>query len=698
MTLAAALIFWGIVSLWLAVLATVAVAYVRNPQTFGTVRLLLVVVAIDSLRNIIENAYFGVYFGAQYGVFPGAIIGVLATPYLLIIPKLMNVAAACLVLGLLLMRWLPAAVHERSKADIDMRQASDALRQEAEERRRLFETSLDLILVTDHQANLIRVSPSSANTLGYSPDEMVGHDVAEFVHPDDLQETRWEMRAASGGRHTRDFETRFVHKDGRIVTLAWSGVWSEPELKHFLIGRDMTERRLAEEKLKKLAHYDQLTGLPNRIMLRSALNSLLDLRSGPVGRATSIAIIDLDDFKSINNTLGQSIGDQLLQEVAQRLTAMANGMVQIYRVGGDEFALVFPDCGDPRTVVQITDSVLQCGQRFEIRGHRLFIGASAGIAIAPADGLSVEELISNANLALHDAKAAGGHTSRLFMPALRAKAQARRVLGTELRRAFSESEFVLYFQPQLRVSDGSVVGAEALLRWRHPVKGILGPGAFIEALAENPLVLDVGKWILHAACERAASWRFGGLPPVRIGVNLFPAQCHGGTVQKDVEAALLHSGLPAESLELEITENIALGDDEAMLLSLRALRAKGVGLAFDDFGTGYASLSYLTRYPLTRIKIDQSFVRKITNESTSEDTAVLRSIILMAHNLGLQVIAEGIETPIQAAFLQAEKCDEVQGFLYAKPLPAAEFEEFLRSSHFRRKDRGMRLAGWSEDR
>jgi diguanylate cyclase (GGDEF)-like protein/PAS domain S-box-containing protein len=679
MTLAAALIFWGIVSLWLAVLATVALAYVRNPQTFGTVRLLLVVVAIDSLRNIIENTYFGIYFGAQYGVFPGAIIGVLATPYLLIIPKLLNVAAACLVLGLLLMRWLPAAVQERSKADIDMRQASAALKQEAEERRRLFETSLDLIFVTDHRGNLIRVSPSSANTLGYLPEEMIGLDVAEFVHPDDLQETRWEMRAASGGRHTRDFETRFVHKDGRIVTLAWSGVWSEPELKHFLIGRDMTERRLAEEKLKKLAHYDQLTGLPNRIMLRTALNSLLDLIPRSDGRATSIAIIDLDDFKNINNTLGQSIGDQLLKEVGRRLTVMADGIAQIYRVGGDEFALVFPDCGDPSTVIQITDSMLQWGERFEISGHRLFIGASAGIAIAPADGPNVDELISNANLALHDAKAAGGRTSRLFMPALRAKAQARQVLDIELRRAFSESEFVLYFQPQLRVSDESVVGAEALLRWRHPIKGILGPGAFIEALAENPVVLDVGKWILQAACERAASWRLRGLPPVRIGVNLFPAQCRGGTMQKDVEAALLHSGLPAESLELEITENIALGDDEAMLVSLRALRAQGVGLAFDDFGTGYASLSYLTRYPLTRIKIDQSFVRKITNESASQDTAVLRSIILMARNLGLQVIAEGIETPIQAAFLQAEKCDEVQGFLYAKPLPAAEFEEFLRS-------------------
>ena len=310
----------------------------------------------------------------------------------------------------------------------------------------------------------------------------------------------------------------------------------------------------------------------------------------------------------------------------------------------------------------------------------MFIGASAGIAIAPADGLNVEDLISNADLALYDAKAVGGHTYRLYVPTLRAKAQFRRELDTELRRAFAENEFVLYFQPQVRMSDGAVVGAEALLRWRHPQRGMLAPGAFIEALAESPVALDVGKWVLKSACESAAGWRSAGLPPMRIGVNLFPAQFHDETLMDDVDEALRKSGLPAELLELEITENIALGHDESMLEPLRALRSRGVGLAFDDFGTGYASLSYLTRYPLTRIKIDQSFVRKICGQSASEDVAIVRSIIVMAHNLGLEVIAEGVETPDQAAFLHAEKCDEVQGYLYAKPLPLEEFEGFLRSS------------------
>ena len=684
MNLVAALIYWVIVGLWSAALITVVASYVRNPRTFGAMRLLLTVVAIDIVRNLIENFYFGLYFGAQYGLFPGAIVGVLGNPHFLIIPKLINVAAACVVLVLLLRRWLPTAMQERAQADHEMQQKSEALKQESEERRRLFETSLDLILITDRQGNFIRVSPSSAMILGYSPNEMIGHSAVEFIYQDDLESTRAEMRLARAGQQTRNFETRYVHKDGRVVTLAWSGVWSEPEQKHFFFGRDMTERKLVEVKLKRLAHYDQLTGLPNRVSLQYDLNELIQLCAASDSLATSIAMFDLDGFKDINDTLGHSTGDLLLQEVAKRFIAVANGRAQVYRLGGDEFVVIFRDCGDPRAVAQVVDAILKrIGEQFEINDQQLFIGVSAGIAIAPADGSDVDELISSADLALYDAKAAGGHTYRLFLPTLRAKAQGRRELDTELRRAFSDKEFILYFQPQLRLSDGAVVGAEALLRWQHPKQGILGPGAFIDALSKSPIALEVGRWILQTACESAAMWRRMSLAPVRIGVNLFPVQFHEGTLLKDVDSALLQSGLPAQALELEITENIALGRDGVMLAPLRALRAKGVSLAFDDFGTGFASLSYLTRYPLTRIKIDQSFVQKITDKPKSQDAAIVRSIIVMAHNLGLEVIAEGVETRDQADFLRVEKCEEVQGFLYAKPLPAGEFEKFLRASQTR---------------
>jgi EAL domain-containing protein (putative c-di-GMP-specific phosphodiesterase class I) len=265
---------------------------------------------------------------------------------------------------------------------------------------------------------------------------------------------------------------------------------------------------------------------------------------------------------------------------------------------------------------------------------------------------------------------------------LRARATHRRELDTELRRACANQEFVLYFQPQVRSSDGAVIGAEALLRWRHPDRGILAPGVFIDALCESAVAIETGRWILTTACKTAAAWRAKGLPPIRIGVNLFPAQFRNGSLLQDVEVALAESGLPPEALELEITENIALGREEGTLSPLKALRAKGIGIAFDDFGTGYASLSYLTRYPLTRIKIDRSFVQKIGTQSAGEDTAIVRSIIVMGRNLGLEVIAEGVETAAQAAFLKAEGCHELQGFLFSKPLPADVFEDFLKSDVF----------------
>lgn len=686
---------------------------------------------------------------------------------------------------------------------VEVRDKTTALTQEIVQRRRLFETSLDLILITDRHGNFIQVSPSSTAILGYRPEQMIGHSGGQFIYCDDLEATRNEMRLARRGRHTRNFETRYVHENGHIVILAWTAVWSEPEQQHFFIGRDITERKQleeterqaketlaavidaspvaivcvapdrrvivwsraaekifgytaeetigqpyklvppgqeaefdrlferalsgeilrdvqtqrqrkdgslvdisfasapmynsngmrgiayaladiterkkAEDKLKYLAHYDQLTGLPNRETLRNDLHALID-PSVASHRSSSIAMFDLDGFKDINDTLGHSIGDQLLKEVAERLVTIVAGAARVYRLGGDEFVAVIPECGDPVAIAQIVDSMLsRLADRFELDGQLLHIGASVGIAIAPADGSNVEELIANADLALYDAKSSGGNGYRFFLPVLRAQAQARRELDSELRRAFANNEFELYFQPQLRLGDGAIVGAEALLRWRHPERGVIGPGAFIEALAESPVAHGVGNWILRTACEQVAAWHAMNLPKIRVGVNLFPAQFHDGTLLGDVEAALLQTGLPAEALELEVTENIALGQDEAMLASLRTLREKGVGLAFDDFGTGYASLSYLTRYPLSRIKIDQSFVRKISDSHSAEDTAIVRSIIVMAHNLGLEVTAEGVETPAQAAFLQAQGCEEVQGFLYARPLPIAEFERFLRS-------------------
>ncbi|HEY6258144.1 MAG TPA: EAL domain-containing protein [Xanthobacteraceae bacterium] len=440
---------------------------------------------------------------------------------------------------------------------------------------------------------------------------------------------------------------------------------------------DLADRKAAEEQLRKLAHYDQLTGLPNRTMLQQELRRLLTKDGGRT--PISVVLFDLDEFKDVNDTLGHSTGDQLLAEVGRRLLGVAEERAMVglaSRLGGDEFVVMLPDCGDPRAVSEIVDLMLKrLNEPFFINEQLVHLGASAGVAIAPQDGADVEELIANADLALYQAKSAGGRNLRFFTPVLRAQAQARRHLGLELRRAFVGSEFEIHFQPQIRLADNAVVGAEALLRWRHPQRGVLAPGAFIDTLAESANAVAVGRWIIRAACKQAAAWRAAGLPLGRVGVNLFPQQANAEALADDVMAALADFGLPAAALELEITENIALNRDDSAVL--QRLHDAGVKLALDDFGTGYASLAYLTRLPLSRIKIDRGFIGNVTRDA--QDAAIVRSLIAMAHNLDIGVIAEGVETSQQADFLRNEKCEEAQGFLYARPLPAEEFEAYLRT-------------------
>ena len=428
----------------------------------------------------------------------------------------------------------------------------------------------------------------------------------------------------------------------------------------------------AEDQLERVAHYDQLTGLPNRLTLQKELGRLL--AGDGCAKPNAIALFDLDGFKDVNDTLGHSTGDQLLIEVGHRLLEITGSRGSVCRLGGDEFVVILPGCGDPLLIGELAGGMLKrLAEPFKINDHVLHVGGSAGVAIAPTDGTNVDELIANADLALYQAKSEGGRSYRFYLPVLRAQAQARRSLDLELRRAFAENEFELYFQPQIRLMDETVVGAEALIRWRHPERGVLAPGLFIDTLGASAIAPEVSRWIIRTACEKTAALRAAGLPLGRIGVNLFPSQLADEGFLKDIDDALRDTGLPADVLELEITENVALNFEHAKVL--QKIHEKGVKIAFDDFGTGYASLSYLTRFPLTRIKIDRSFIGKITDDAG--DAAIVRSLIAMAHNLGLQVIAEGVETGAQAAFLLNERCEEAQGYRYAKPLPAAEFEAYL---------------------
>jgi diguanylate cyclase (GGDEF)-like protein/PAS domain S-box-containing protein len=567
------------------------------------------------------------------------------------------------------------------RRDDEVRSAADELRQAKDTLAAVIDASPVAIVCSDVNRKLVLWSHGAEHIFGYAAAEVLGERTKLIPHGEEAVSQALFDRAFRG-ETIRDAQLRRRRKDGTLVDVR---IAAAPmyNLDGTVRGvawayEDITDRKKAEEQLRRLAHYDPLTGLPNRLSLQRELGRLLsgDRRDN----STSIALFDLDGFKDVNDTLGHSTGDELLIEVGQRLIAVAEirsdvGLVS--RLGGDEFVAVVPNCGDPRVVSEIVEAMLKrLSEPYTINDHVMHVQASAGVAISPNDGTSVDELIANADLALYQAKADGGRICRFFMPVLRAQAQARRSLDIELRRAFAENEFELYFQPQIRLADEAVVGAEALLRWRHPHRGILLPGTFIETLAESSIALEVGKWIIKTACDKAAEWRAKGLPLVRVAANLFPSQAHDESLVKDVEDALQAAGLPAEALELEITEYAAFNYEDPTGPLLK-LHEKGVRLAFDDFGTGYASLNYLTRFPVSRIKIDRSFVGRITDNA--EDSAIVRSLIAMAHNLELEVIAEGVETAAQAAFLLNERCQEAQGFLYSMPLPAEEFEAYLRT-------------------
>ena len=441
------------------------------------------------------------------------------------------------------------------------------------------------------------------------------------------------------------------------------------------VHEDITARKRAEEQLRQFAHFDQLTGLANRHAMKERLEGLL----ADENREVSIALLDLDGFKEVNDTLGHSTGDLLLMQVASRLRSVVSHWAPealACRLGGDEFIVIVPDCGSPLTMSEIiSEALARLSQPFVVGDHFLHLGASAGIAMAPMHGSDFDELLSNADLALYLAKKGGGRAYKYFTPSLRVSAQSRRALAKELHQAFSNGEFELYYQPQIRLADGAVTGVEALLRWHHPERGLLEPHAFHEVLSDGALAVDVGRWVLATACAQAAEWRRNGFRLSRIAVNLFPRQIRNPSLIEHVETALRESGLPAELLELEITEDIALSHEEAAK-PLAQLRAQGVKLAFDDFGTGFASLRYLTLFPVSRIKIDRTFVEGVADDPKS--ATIVHSLLGMARSLGLKVIAEGVETSAQSTWLRSEHCDEAQGYLYSRPLSAADFARYLK--------------------
>lgn len=453
--------------------------------------------------------------------------------------------------------------------------------------------------------------------------------------------------------------------------------WREGNALRFeAILKDQTAARLQDDALRRMTNIDVLTGLANRNRFyRRVEHSLLDCT------AAAVLMIDLDGFKDVNGTLGHQEGDDILREIAARLTRLCNETGPEHtlpaRIGGDEFAILLPGAEDVNAAVAFASAVMMAiAAPIGIDSHEVRIAASCGIAFAPGQAQEPLELVGNADLALFQAKHEGRGRVCVFAPTLKEEAMARRSYGMELHRAVDQGEFRLFYQPQVRLHDGALTGAEALLRWQHPQRGLLSPAAFLPAMEDGPLAATVGAWVLDEACAQAAYWRRHGAPDFRIGINLFGAQFRDSDLMAAVLDALHRHGLPPQAIELEITENIVLRHDERVLDVLQRLRELGVGIAFDDFGTGYASLSLLTSYPLSRIKIDRSFVRGMID--SRREAAVIRAILDMAYSLEIDTIAEGIETVSQRDLLQRARCDEGQGYLFARPLPPDQFEESYR--------------------
>ena len=431
--------------------------------------------------------------------------------------------------------------------------------------------------------------------------------------------------------------------------------------------RDHADRLENEQRLFRLAHFDTLTGLPNRTVLQMRLNELVS--SDATG---ALLMIDLDGFKYVNDMLGHSAGDKVLREVADRLVESARPGDVTARLAGDEFALLLLGVDDVPLATEIGNRMITAvSQPILVDERWIDIGASVGIALYPMHGGGVEELLSSADLALYQAKAEGRHCSRFYTPALRSIARGRMSRAIELARALEQGEFELFYQPQVRLADRAIIGAEALLRWRHPVEGLLTPAAFLHALDGGRLAADLGDWVVDTACRQAAEWRREGAPDFRMAVNLFSVQFRSADLVTKMLDIISKYDLQPEALEIEITENVILSHEDTIVAPLRQLRALGVSVAFDDYGTGYASLSLLKRYPLTHLKIDQSFTRAMSDSPA--DAAIVQAIISLARAFELQVIAEGIENVDQAELVTQYGCEEAQGYFFGKPMSSTEF-------------------------
>ena len=512
---------------------------------------------------------------------------------------------------------------------------------------------------------------------GWTRDDLVGHTTLEIGLWVDLAAREAWLEELRLHGSVLDYECQWRSKSGGIHHVSISAglvdVENQPLVLAFI--QDINERKEAQARIDFLAHHDPLTGLPNRVLFRDRFE-LAMAWSEHAGNKVALLYLDLDHFKTINDTLGHPVGDQMLQQVAQRLRSCVRDTDTISRQGGDEFLIALTGVQDMDAVNRMATQVVQAlAQPFQIEGHELAASLSVGVAVWPDDGNTFDALLQRADTAMYQAKAAGRNTYRFYTAAMNTQALEQLKLRTALHWALDQRQFVLHYQPQIDLASGQVVGVEALVRWQRSPEELLPPGRFIATAEESGLIVPMGEWVLREACAQAVRWQQAGLPELTMAVNLSAVQFRRGDLLNSVTQALADSGLEPSRLELELTESLLIDDAEEVLEKVRRFKALGVCLSIDDFGTGYSSLAYLKRFAVDKLKIDQSFVRDIVSDP--DDAAIVRAIISMARSLKLKVIAEGVETAELARFLRLYHCHEAQGFHYAKPMPADAFAQWL---------------------
>ena len=573
-------------------------------------------------------------------------------------------------------RLIERLVEERT-ADLD--RTSEALRLH----QRAIESSANSVTLIDaHSPDgaIIHVNPAFTRLHGYGAEEVLGRPLEFLAMGVEDQPGLHDLRNAIAERREAHALLQLQRRDG---TLYYEEAYLAPikdehgVTDYFVIFEyDVTTAKQYEAALEHRARHDMLTGLPNRVALADRIDRALAFArtdAAPVW----VAVLDLDHFKHVNDSLGPAAGDRLLCQAGERMLAAVGPTDTVARTGDDEFVLLFENRADESHAAATVGKVLAAiADPFSEGAQRVFLTCSAGIAGYPGDGGDADSLVRYAQIAMYRAKESGRNAMRFYLPSMNARARERLAMVDAMRHAVNADEFELHYQPQVDLASGAVIGMEALIRWRHPQLGMMRPDRFIALAEETGLIVPIGTWVLRAACAQAAAWRGAGLGELRVAVNLSSRQFRDAALPRLIADVLRETGLPASSLEIELTESLMMEDVDTAVATMRELKAMGVHLSIDDFGTGYSSLSYLKRFPVDVLKIDQSFVRDIGQDASS--SAMVAAMISLSHELGLRVIAEGVETRAQWDYLLGRGCDEVQGYYFSRPLRGRDFERMVR--------------------